>query len=121
MTRNAAILAAVLLVLGSVAAAASAPPAEPADGEVAYAGLRIDRSAPDGNRFVGSPACASCHRKAYDGWKQTFHSTVIQDARKNPAAILPTIGRKTSLPAKPANTELPVRTRAAAQTTAHSV
>ncbi len=38
--------------------------------------------------YVGSERCGSCHQIQYRGWKNTFHSTVIQDARKNPAAIL---------------------------------
>jgi hypothetical protein len=38
--------------------------------------------------YVGSERCASCHQIQYKGWVKTFHSTVIQDARKNPSAIL---------------------------------
>jgi hypothetical protein len=41
-----------------------------------------------GPGYVGSERCASCHQLAYKGWVKTFHSTVIQDARKNPGAIL---------------------------------
>lgn len=38
--------------------------------------------------YAGSKKCASCHQVQYKGWVKTFHSTVIQDARKNPSAIL---------------------------------
>ncbi len=38
--------------------------------------------------FRGSEKCAECHQIQYKGWVKTFHSTVIQDTRKNPAAIL---------------------------------
>jgi hypothetical protein len=58
------------------------------DGAKAYAGLTISRKAPGGNRYIGSEACAQCHEKYYHGWKKTFHSTVIQDVRENPEAIL---------------------------------
>ena len=53
------------------------------------AGLKIDRSqAPGGNRFLGSEGCRPCHQTEYDGWVKTFHSTAVQDAKDNPAAIL---------------------------------
>jgi len=38
--------------------------------------------------YVGSAQCAPCHQIQYRGWVKTFHSTVIQDARKNPSAVL---------------------------------
>lgn len=41
-----------------------------------------------GPDYVGSERCAACHQVAYKGWVKTFHSTVIQDAEKNPSAIL---------------------------------
>jgi len=40
------------------------------------------------SRYVGSEKCASCHQIQYKGWVKTFHSTVVQDARKNPSAIV---------------------------------
>lgn len=47
------------------------------------------RSAPaNSQRYVGSEKCVACHQIQYKGWVKTFHSTVIQDARKNPAAVL---------------------------------
>lgn len=45
-------------------------------------------AAGEAKRYVGSAKCASCHQIQYKGWVKTFHSTVVQDARKNPAAIL---------------------------------
>ncbi len=38
--------------------------------------------------YAGSERCGSCHQIQYKGWVKTFHSTVIQDTKKNPAAIL---------------------------------
>jgi hypothetical protein len=38
--------------------------------------------------YAGSERCAECHREEYAGWKETFHATVVQDARKDPSAIL---------------------------------
>ncbi len=43
-------------------------------------------------RYVGSERCSSCHQIQYKGWVKTFHSTVIQDARKNPSAIMADLG-----------------------------
>ncbi|RMG58488.1 MAG: hypothetical protein D6713_07590 [Deltaproteobacteria bacterium] len=42
----------------------------------------------DQSRYIGSEKCGECHDKQYRGWVKTFHSTVIQDARKHPEAIL---------------------------------
>ncbi len=38
--------------------------------------------------YAGSLKCATCHQIQYKGWVKTFHSTVIQDAKKNPSAIM---------------------------------
>lgn len=38
--------------------------------------------------YVGSEKCKECHEKKYSGWKRTFHSTVVQDARERPEAVL---------------------------------
>lgn len=46
-------------------------------------GAKIDPTA-----YTGSERCAECHAEKYNGWKDTFHATVVQDARKNPAAVL---------------------------------
>ncbi len=44
--------------------------------------------APGASPYAGSEKCASCHQIQYRGWVKTFHSTVVQDVRKNPSAIL---------------------------------
>ncbi len=41
-----------------------------------------------GAPYAGSDKCVSCHQIQYKGWVKTFHSTVIQDAKKNPSAIM---------------------------------
>jgi hypothetical protein len=38
--------------------------------------------------YAGSDRCGECHREKYDGWRQTFHATVVKDAKKNPEAVL---------------------------------
>lgn len=54
----------------------------------------LNAAAGDGPRaakstdYAGSSRCAVCHQIQYKGWVKTFHSTVIQDARKNPGAIM---------------------------------
>jgi hypothetical protein len=78
----------ILIVPASVSGddpAADAPKKGPSR---TYAGMTLSREAPGGNRFLGSAACAECHEDFYRGWKRTFHSTVIQDVRVNPSAIL---------------------------------
>ena len=38
--------------------------------------------------YAGSERCAECHKEKYDGWQETFHATVVQDAKKYPESIL---------------------------------
>ncbi|GAB6062524.1 multiheme c-type cytochrome [Deferrisoma palaeochoriense] len=38
--------------------------------------------------YVGSERCRGCHPEKYQGWSKTFHATVVQDAKKNPEAVL---------------------------------
>ncbi len=38
--------------------------------------------------YAGSERCGACHAEKYEGWSQTFHATVVQDAKENPAAVL---------------------------------
>lgn len=73
---------------GVIADAGTGSGKSDSEGSKAYAGMTISRKAPDGNRFLGSEACSQCHEKEYLGWQQTFHSTVIQDAKANPSAVL---------------------------------
>ena len=44
--------------------------------------------APRPGEYVGSERCGECHPEKYAGWKETFHATVVQDARKDPSVIL---------------------------------
>ncbi len=43
---------------------------------------------PDVDAYAGSERCRECHRDKYDGWRETFHATVVQDARADPSVIL---------------------------------
>ncbi len=40
------------------------------------------------NRFVGSAACATCHKATYDSWKTTLMANVLTDVKAHPEAIL---------------------------------
>jgi hypothetical protein len=64
---------------------------EPGSAKV-VAGFTVVQTAPGGNRFLGSEGCLPCHEEEYNGWKKTFHSTAVQDARANPSAILADFG-----------------------------
>ncbi len=66
---------AVALTIGLAAAACAA--AQP-----------VDESVLDPDGYAGSVRCAQCHPEKYEGWSQTFHATVVQDARTNPDAVL---------------------------------
>lgn len=39
-------------------------------------------------RYAGSDRCRECHSEKYEGWRGTFHATVVQDIRKNRSAVL---------------------------------
>jgi predicted CXXCH cytochrome family protein len=39
--------------------------------------------------FVGSQACAGCHKAIYERWKRTPMANVVRDPREHPEAILP--------------------------------
>jgi len=65
------VAAALVIPLWSEGASPSAPPAP------------IGRP-----KYTGSQKCAVCHQIYYKGWVKTFHSTVIQDAKKDPSAIV---------------------------------
>lgn len=52
------------------------------------AGFTIKSDGPNGNWFLGSEGCLPCHESEYKGWKKTFHSTAVQDAKASPDAIL---------------------------------
>jgi predicted CXXCH cytochrome family protein len=41
-----------------------------------------------GATFVGSEACAECHDRIYNGWRETLHAKMTQDVKENPLAIL---------------------------------
>lgn len=47
-----------------------------------------DKAPATATAYAGSQRCAACHQTYYKGWVKTFHSTVVRDARKDPAAIL---------------------------------
>ncbi len=55
-----------------------------AGGQLAAAGEPL----PPAESYVGSEACGDCHRARYDGWKETYHASVVRDVRKDPAAVL---------------------------------
>jgi predicted CXXCH cytochrome family protein len=42
----------------------------------------------DGATYVGSDNCQECHQRIYKTWKQTLHSQMVKDVKKNPNAII---------------------------------
>ncbi|PLX38879.1 MAG: hypothetical protein C0608_11930 [Deltaproteobacteria bacterium] len=50
--------------------------------------LAAEEPLPPLSDYLGSEGCKECHEKMYDGWKRTYHSTAVQDAKKNPDVIL---------------------------------
>ncbi|HEY4355380.1 MAG TPA: cytochrome c3 family protein [Acidobacteriaceae bacterium] len=38
--------------------------------------------------YVGSSACAKCHAKTYEGWKQTRMANVVRSPKEHPEAVL---------------------------------
>jgi hypothetical protein len=46
------------------------------------------RTVPSLDAYVGAEGCKVCHQDKYDGWKKTFHSTAVRDAKAEPSAIL---------------------------------
>ncbi|MBE0618750.1 MAG: hypothetical protein IH608_12640 [Proteobacteria bacterium] len=53
---------------------------------VSGAAARGDNFDPPG--YAGSDRCRECHAEKYEGWRQTFHATVVQDAKETPEAVL---------------------------------
>jgi predicted CXXCH cytochrome family protein len=43
--------------------------------------------------YVGSAACAECHREIYDRWKKTLMANVVRDPREHPDAFLPDMSK----------------------------
>lgn len=43
---------------------------------------------PPVSAYIGAEGCKKCHEKKYVGWKKTFHSTVVQDVKANPKAVV---------------------------------
>ena len=39
---------------------------------------------PPAGDYAGSEACRACHPQKHRDWERTFHSTVVQDARRRP-------------------------------------
>ena len=50
-----------------------------------------------GGRYVGSAACAACHRDIYDRWRVSRMANVVRDPRAHPDAIIPDLGKPNPL------------------------
>lgn len=48
-------------------------------------------------QFIGSAACASCHREIYDRWKTTLMANVVRDPKEHPDAIIPDLSKHDAL------------------------
>ncbi len=49
---------------------------------------KVDASAPQKARYVGSEACKSCHLDLFNGWKKTRMANVLLDPKEHPEAVL---------------------------------
>ena len=47
----------------------------------------------EGAHYVGSKACATCHRDIYDRWRNTRMANVVRDPREHPEAIAPDLSK----------------------------
>jgi len=47
--------------------------------------------------FVGSTACAQCHKDVYDRWKTTLMANVVRNPKEHPDAIIPDLSKKNPL------------------------
>ena len=48
----------------------------------------ISQQTPAGAHYVGSKACASCHKDEYDRWSKTAMANVVRDPKAHPEAVL---------------------------------
>ena len=54
----------------------------------------VDKVLSQPKTYVGSEVCKTCHLEHYDAWKQTLHSRMSQDAKKNADVIIGTFDEK---------------------------
>jgi len=50
--------------------------------------LAVPHTPPEGATYVGSDTCFKCHSVEHRNWSNTLHANMIQDAAKNPAAVV---------------------------------
>ena len=81
MTRaaNRVIVIAVLAFSASLSAMRQAPTAPPSPAA---------SQPPNGRTYVGSQACAACHRATYERWSKTRMANVVTDPKVHPEAVL---------------------------------
>jgi predicted CXXCH cytochrome family protein len=48
-------------------------------------------------QFVGSAACAACHREIYDRWQKTLMANVVRNPHEHPDAIIPDLSKPNPL------------------------
>ena len=48
----------------------------------------VSQTTPDGAHYVGSKACAACHKDQYDRWVTTKMANVVRDPKVHPEAVL---------------------------------
>jgi predicted CXXCH cytochrome family protein len=52
---------------------------------------------PGGRLYVGSEACARCHRPIYDRWAKTRMANIVTDPREHPEMVLPDFNKSDPL------------------------
>ncbi len=50
-----------------------------------------------GAQYVGSVACAACHRDTYESWRKSRMANVVRDPRTHPDAIIPDLNMSNKL------------------------
>jgi hypothetical protein len=55
---------------------------------LAFGPGRVVAATLDPADYAGSERCRECHPKKYEGWKETFHATVVQNAKENPSVVV---------------------------------
>jgi predicted CXXCH cytochrome family protein len=50
--------------------------------------IPVSQTTPTGAHYVGSKACASCHKDQYDRWVTTKMANVVRDPKAHPEAVL---------------------------------
>jgi predicted CXXCH cytochrome family protein len=54
----------------------------------ALEGTKVSQATPADAHYVGSKACAACHKDEYDRWSKTAMANIVRDPKVHPEAVL---------------------------------